>query len=291
MDIDWIQGNKFEKIADFSYAPGIRHRDDYYCLVNTFDIEKTGDGNIIFTYPFYVAQLFNVIRHLDKRFIIVTHNGDNRIDPNDVIYLNGLGTIIKKESYFLPENVIKWHAINLNVFNSRIEGIPNGLENDMWFPDVDKKGKMLKKLNEERNYRNLLYMDHTIKYNQVERTKIYDLLENRPWVTSFRDKGLDFDRYIDNIYNHKFAVCPPGNGVGTHRPWEALYMGIIPVERRNLNNRFYTQLPICFVDEWEEITEDFLNKEYERICNTIWNREMLTFEYWKNKIRNTEWTL
>jgi hypothetical protein len=40
------------------------------------------------------------------------------------------------------------------------------------------------------------------------------------------------------------------------------------------------------VDEWSDITEDFLNKEYERIINTIWNLEKLNFKYWENKIKN-----
>jgi len=78
-----------------------------------------------------------------------------------------------------------------------------------------------------------------------------------------------------------------GNGIATHREWETLYMGTIPIQKKDLNNRFFTELPICFVNEWEEITEDLLNKEYERIRNSTWKIEMLTFEYWKNKKLNT----
>ena len=37
-------------------------------------------------------------------------------------------------------------------------------------------------------------------------------------------------------------------------------MGSIPIELRNLNNRFYIDLPICFVDDWKEVTESFLKK-------------------------------
>ena len=63
-------------------------------------------------------------------------------------------------------------------------------------------------------------------------------------------------------------------------------MGCIPIEKRNLNNRFYEDLPICFVNDWEEITEEFLVRELIRIRTTDWNMEKLTFAYWANKIQN-----
>jgi hypothetical protein len=285
--IDFIQGNKFEKIADWAYAPNEKHTDDYYGLVNTFDLAKLKDGDIIFTYPFYVAQLFEVIKDIDKRFVIVTHNGDNRVDSWGITYLDGLGKLIKADYFKLPDNVIKWYATNINTSNPRIEAIPSGLENDMWHPEANKKERMLEMLKKERVFKNLVYLDFTIMFNPYERSWIYFLLEDKPWATSLKGKGMDFERYVDNVYNHKFAICPSGNGVGTHRPWEALYLGTIPIKKKNFNNKFYTDLPICFVDEWDQITEEFLNSEYDRIKSKTWKMEMLTFEYWKNKIQNT----
>jgi hypothetical protein len=61
-------------------------------------------------------------------------------------------------------------------------------------------------------------------------------------------------------------------------------LNTIPIEKRNINNQFYIDLPICFVNNWDEITEDFLNSEYERINNIEWNYDKLTFSYWKEKI-------
>ena len=63
-------------------------------------------------------------------------------------------------------------------------------------------------------------------------------------------------------------------------------MGSIPIEKRNINNQFYTDLPICFVDQWEEVTESFLIKEYTRIKEGVWNMEKLGFDYWKDKIHS-----
>ena len=66
-----------------------------------------------------------------------------------------------------------------------------------------------------------------------------------------RNNGDNFDGYLDNIYNHRFVLCPEGNGIDTHRLWECLYMGTIPIVKANKNVRFYEDLPILMVNEWK----------------------------------------
>ena len=42
----------------------------------------------------------------------------------------------------------------------------------------------------------------------------------------------------------------------------------------------------CVDNDWDQITEDFLNAEYERITSTKYNLQKLTFQYWKNLIED-----
>jgi len=100
--------------------------------------------------------------------------------------------------------------------------------------------------------------------------------------------GMNFDQYISDIYLHLFVLCPEGNGIDTHRFWETLYMKSIPVVKRNINNSFYEGLlPIAYVDNWEEITSNFLMLKIKEFEQLTFNYELLTFDYWKNKILNT----
>jgi hypothetical protein len=57
--------------------------------------------------------------------------------------------------------------------------------------------------------------------------------------------------------------------------------------RRCVFTSFYEDMPLCLIDNWEEVTEEFLNKEYERISNMDWNRDKLIFAYWRNKVKST----
>jgi hypothetical protein len=110
------------------------------------------------------------------------------------------------------------------------------------------------------------------------------MCSRQSWVTVANKEP--FDWYIDNIYHHPFVICPEGNGIDTHRTWECLYMGTVPIEKRNINNQFYTDLPIMFVDDWDEVTEDNLMKWLTISGGKKWNMEKLNFDWWKKKIIN-----
>lgn len=269
--MDFITGEKFYSVADFIYSSDVRSNDDYNGSINTFNISMLKDINIVYLHTSYKDSFFELIRHLDNKFIVVTHNSDINISNIDN----------------LPKNVIKWYSQNVNFIDDRLESLPIGLENSRWFPEIGKKDKIISKLQTEKTYKNLLYMNFNVNTNVNVRMNVFNILRNNNFTTiDMRTNGQNFDNYIDNVYNHKFVVCPEGNGIDTHRKWETLYLNSIPIEKRNINNSFYEDLPICLVDSWEEITESFLNLEYNRIVNKIWSLDKLKMEYWSKKIKS-----
>lgn len=46
----------------------------------------------------------------------------------------------------------------------------------------------------------------------------------------------------------KYAVTPRGNGWDTHRVWEALFLGVIPILTHSPLDPTYEGLPILLVD-------------------------------------------
>lgn len=276
----YIQGNKFKELAKFIYAPlrgkvnGNKYRDDinnikptdYRYLVSTIDKRQLTENDIIYTHTFYADQLFEYLENIKFKLKVVTHNSDTSTD-------------------FIPPENITWFSTNVNIDHPRIKSIPIGLENDNWYPD--KWDKMKRKLSGAKVFKNLLYLNHNIKTNPVKRQPPYDVLAGRPWVTvGSGSNGQGFDNYLDNIYNHPYVVCPEGNGIDTHRVWECLYVNTIPVMVKNINNSFYTDLPILLIDEWDELTERFLHDKYMEMAEHTWNHEKLWMDYWKQYIIN-----
>jgi hypothetical protein len=142
--------------------------------------------------------------------------------------------------------------------------------------------ELVKKKKVSRN--KLVFMNHSTNTRFEERQMLYDKFEKLSWVTSVRP-NKNLNDYFNNIVSHKFIMNPWGNCFDNHRMWEALYLGCIPITRRCIFTSFYEDFPICLIDSWDEVTEEFLNKEYERISNWEFNKDKLEFFYWRTKVR------
>ena len=100
--------------------------------------------------------------------------------------------------------------------------------------------------------------------------------------------SVKFDKYLSELTNHKFSLCPRGNGIDTHRMWESLYARTVPVVKYHPAHRSLKNLPILFVDDWSVVTEDFLNSEYERMASRTWDYSMMSASWWGNKFKRNQ---
>ena len=67
------------------------------------------------------------------------------------------------------------------------------------------------------------------------------------------------------------------------RIWESILVGCVPIVKRCHNISFYGDMPILVVDDWNQISEKYLEKEYDRFA--IGERpEQLYMDYWVGKI-------
>jgi hypothetical protein len=281
---DWIQGEKFKDLADYTYSPKIKSPDDYDNLPSTIEWTSLKDGVIIYTHISYAKQLLGILKNFDKKFTLITHSCDSSIGDGKIVKTVN-GKVVSVDNYILPDNLIKWYSKNVDTVNPRIESIPIGLENDRWYASLKKKEKMLDGLNHTKKIRNLAYLNINVTTNPAKRNILYTLFDKKPWVTVESGKnGYGFDKYLDNLCNHKYVFCPAGNGMDTHRFWETLYMSAVPIVKKDINNWFYNDMPVLYVNEWEDVTEELLNDMWDKYRDGVWNKEKLTFEYWKNKI-------
>ena len=61
-------------------------------------------------------------------------------------------------------------------------------------------------------------------------------------------------------------------------------MGCIPICKDYIAHRFEQPLPILFVKDWSDITEDLLEKTLESIDMSLFDSELLKMSYWSKKI-------
>jgi hypothetical protein len=61
--------------------------------------------------------------------------------------------------------------------------------------------------------------------------------------------------HVERLAKYKYCLCPEGNGVDTHRLWEALLLGSVPIVKNTAFTRViqhYTrgEIPMIVMDSW-----------------------------------------
>jgi hypothetical protein len=137
-------------------------------------------------------------------------------------------------------------------------------------------------------YTGTIYVNFTASNNLLIRQPLLHLLQNIQNVifgeTVFSETGRV--QYLSNLRSNSFVVCPEGNGVDTHRLWETLYMGGIPiVQKNNYMKSLLLELPVIQVNHWNQLSDpEFLHKEWTLIQNRAHNYESLRLQYWLDLI-------
>lgn len=243
---------------------------------------------VIYCHTDLVNQVLLKIKQYNNLFILISHNSDGKITytpkNNSDANLN-----------LLPNNLFHWFGQNLIEKHSKLTSIPVGLENDYWSSE-NKQLQIYQKVREPKNIKNLCYLNVNIDTNPGERSHIYTLFKNKPWITTeYGRNGCNFSNYINNIRHHHFVLCPEGNqnghtggvcAIGSHRVWETLYVGSIPIVKKSTASLYFQDLPILLIDNWEDITYDFLEQNLLKIKSIIYNTKKLYLSYWINKIQD-----
>jgi hypothetical protein len=220
----------------------------------------------------YYSNIDDVkLKNLDAEFI-VTHNGDNPVDDSVI-------------SFF--KNLKIWFGQNILTKDARVFPLPIGLENDYINGQPQRKQILYEKSNLNKQATKLVYLNCSIGTYRQDRQSAYDYFCNKNWCTVKPHGSLDYYGYTDDILNHHFSICPRGNGLDCHRNWEVLYLNRYPIMKRYYGlEKLYSDLPVIFVDNWSDVTEEFLINSLNKIKLQNFNYEKLKFNYWKSLIEN-----
>jgi hypothetical protein len=83
-----------------------------------------------------------------------------------------------------------------------------------------------------------------------------------------------------------FVLSPEGAGMDCHRTWEAILLGAIPIVNQNAITPLFKRLPVIVVENWAQVTPQFLEKSYRKIENRKFAFSSLFLRYWTDKFRN-----
>jgi hypothetical protein len=193
----------------------------------------------VFVYP--EAGLLEAVKPWPELRLIVVHNGDNQVNYSVLLA-------------FLDVNprVHAWIQNN-TVAHPRIRSLPIAEQNRMWRggrADWEPPVSVYRQAERESDF---LYTwcspSHPIRPVWMEEAKamrsVAPNLELYPYKLPKED-------YEDLLCGAKAVICPPGNGLDTHRAWETLYKGGWALVQDNSHTRCmleeYPSLPLIPID-------------------------------------------
>jgi len=278
---EFLNGQNFSKIADVIFAINVPNKnlsefniDDYKIISK--NSEFTGlklknleikNGDIIFCNSSYLSLLFKYLERLNKITSITLITSQSDFSVTKKVFINK------------PESVTKWFAVNVAYKDSCLIPIPIGLANNYSAKNirindlVNFKFEKVKKVNK-------LYVNLRKSTNYKERENIENIFRNKEWVV-IKEPNLSIDDYISDLNKYKFIFCPWGNGFDTHRIWESLYCGSIPITKSHVGLSF-GNLPIISFENFNNLSIEKLITESNK---KDYNFEPLNLKYWNQLIK------
>jgi len=241
-------------------------------LVKMSDLkaEDITSYKIIYVYTQFLDAFFNkFFNFLSNDTILISHNSDLGIHNNYIKYLNS-------------DKIKKWYCQNRETYHPKLFSLPIGLANSQW-PHGNQD--LITSIREENNSKEILvYKNFDISTNYGERQICNSITNNSGIPLSNKTSMEEYWRFLSKSV---FVISPPGNGIDCHRIWESLLLRCSPIVLSNESFSEFKDLPILFVNSWEEVTLDFLKSNVYKY-SAMFNNDItqLIIEYWDKKINN-----
>lgn len=256
-----ITGDGFRDTSDFIYDETER----------SFDPGKVTRGDIIFVKTDFIGEFFrNIHPKIPHPYVVITHNSDYPAPGSFREFLD-------------DPKILAWFAQNAEGYtHKKLIPIPIGLENR--YNSNGNPNVVIDCINTFAHSPKqiILYLNISIWTCHSERSRVYNMFCNVPYCYSSPRKGyVDF---LKDLSESMFVLCPRGNGLDCHRVWESLYMGAIPIVKSSAMDAAFEELPVLIINNWSEITEEFLLKKYEEMSQKTYKMQRIYMLYWKSYI-------
>jgi hypothetical protein len=202
-------------------------------------------------------------------------------------------SIVSRVTPRLPKRFV-WFTTNANVDHPNIKALPIGLTDYCGYSPyhaiIGDSAKFKRHINAwPRTEKNLVLMNFNDRTNFLYRSEVRATFKDHTFVTVGSNSldELGYLKYVQSLRSHPFCLAPRGNGIDTHRIWECLYAGCIPIVQKTRALREFSDLPILFVDRWTDVCDPaVLYNVRDQYYGRKWDLQKLTLSYWYLHICN-----
>jgi hypothetical protein len=210
-----------------------------------------------------------ILADIGQDFVLIAGNSDRDFELMPPKVPKNLRRLYLQNSFVSDSNVIRTLPIGIENLRHSTNGLPKRLESKLGF--LSKRNQIL---------------IGPFGETHAERAQLLNLEVSRNLTVI--SQRLSPRMYSKVASEFKFVACPRGNGVDTHRVWESLYRGSIPIvlDTTWSQSLDYLGLPIIRIPAW---TVDNLVKVLDKYSNFVpeipQNLEYLWIDAWEKLFR------
>jgi hypothetical protein len=260
----FLSGDSFGDLCDYvAYPPRFRNvRQSYKDLKEARVIFCPGDR-----LDEFIADFKSVI----NAKIIIAGNSDHEFHNRPVSIPKSVKALYLQNSFLSDD--------------SQIFSLPIGIENIK----LGMNGK-------PRNFRNPGFIGNKstkvlfgpFSNTHPERVKVNSIFSRSGESHDYLDQRIPPKNFASLIKGYSYVAAVRGNGVDTHRLWESLYLGTVPIVQKDSWSESLAKLdlPLKLINEWtiEEIELIVKNAKTEVIHPAEY--PALWMNYWISKLKS-----
>lgn len=255
----YLSGDAFAKLCDYS-AFG---KDG----TKNLNIKKLRRANKLFVPGHRLEQLLSENFDDINARVLICGNSDRNFTQDPI----------------LPCSVTLWLCQNYSVEKGFGRVLPIGLEN-LRLGKSGFKSLLKHSLGEKISNRVLI---PPMQITNPIRKKLVEICKERPDIFDVYVEYLSTAQYFNLIERYKFVLVLEGNGFDTHRLWEVIYKGCVPLVldspwSRNIQNLGFPVV-LMEISNLQAITESELLRLSSLHSNS--NAHLLFMDYWKELIQ------
>jgi hypothetical protein len=270
-------------------------------IMNKKDFYQLSEQNkpcIIFVLTELFNEVLDILLVLKYKYILITtSHGVTGVPYKEYPCIKNS----KVDLLLDNSNMYQWYCKNPYIIHEKIYPLPLGSKwqwSSCEFHGENKayQFQLLEYYNPKQIFysqkkKNLVYINFDVnttnhtpykKHTNI-RKNIYSILEKNKFIQSSR---VSFDEYLQELSTYKFSISPPGKGIDTHRAWESLLVGTIPIVQSSPIDKVFSNLPVLVVNDWSIITNEYLNSQYDKLISKNYDFDKIYADYWIKQINN-----
>ncbi len=275
--MDILTGEQIQELADvyvghiddFIFNPRIAQQSHKWMPIDSIP-DIWNNPSCVFCYTHCLNSFSDHLHTLQNSCVLILTNSDQNVSYDYCKAVLDCQTIY----HIFSQNLLFQHP--------KVTSIPIGIANRMW-PHGN--------------------LQHFSVYSPelVSIMKVKDIFcsvnpstnsEKRlPCLNRIKDLGIpnllnmSHPQYLNELAQHKYCICPEGNGMDTHRFWEALYLQSIPIVIHSpfIDGVQNLGIPCICVESWDHFDPSQLPDYSTYSFNTDYYRS-ISLARFKNMI-------